>query len=1037
MEAMALLICISIIMQVERQTIQASFQSDIRQRYTLFVQGVNTRVVLNDPTLVIADVSLNETVGYSRSTRNVVLTDTDTMLETTYSGIDTFTFLDASGNAGQPNALIATEGPGNLFVQGSSATFSKAVGLNSQIEDTIPIFPAIIIPPPPIEILVADRFAAGVNNLVLNIDSTMAPDMIAQPTDDIIELTGSFARVLTGEQTIIQNPVALNTMLVIFGIGGPTFFPDIARFYTLLFVSRGGVTGPELAVYTPNQLLPRSLSGPGILRTGKQGGQDVAFFTNIGEVNMQISRDLVRMLLEFRVMDSTAEILSRYGDTMGQRLVMLNGAQSFSYPDATVVRLEGTALSVSSGANLLQRFDSGTAPTVSAFVNHEIVRSMVAPLTISIPEGGATLYFNMDDNEVFVFPSRNQIIGENITAALAQAEITPTITTAEYSFISTPFGMATLVAKVEGTVGDAVEVVQVAPGTTILDLGTGSFLSYKGMTIEVFDNNGMPLQSFSGVSPLTVNEQGFEYLSDTNNFTAIFGGPGRLYVDSEDPRRAFYTQNPAIQNQITSFVSGLPDPTVEIVRNPTTGIVSFQTGGQNLFTLNGARAVTARPDQAGIYFNNRISVVNAFKVPDNAQASYTTADGRVRVPDPNNPGSFLFDLPIMNNLWEFDGVSTSVLSTASDRMFGFRNGYIYYGDNGILVAATNGVNDGVSRILTNDGALHSSAADIPSILSPQLTVFDDRSIVTFTGTSNNLLPRGGTYYGSADGNSSIYIRNVGFNNRVGGIYSQLNPAISSYNGTTGVVTVTTAEGRFISSLRPGTTETVSVDRNGFIRYAGGEITFDPAVRGAVDGITSLVVWDGLTANMFGITDNITFSGPGIFWFEGGTAFYTSDPTTLRQVTQRINSVMTTFRQPFISRTPRTFREKFRTVRGGFPQTIDVYDGADVILNCTVLASNPAPVISFERRFFNETSNMFEFDTFVDGESAMITQVGNTAILTIMNILRDDNINAYNGTGVFRCIASNFAGSDDVTTTVNVLPAGKSVNNNLQHQPYGN
>ena len=98
-----------------------------------------------------------------------------------------------------------------------------------------------------------------------------------------------------------------------------------------------------------------------------------------------------------------------------------------------------------------------------------------------------------------------------------------------------------------------------------------------------------------------------------------------------------------------------------------------------------------------------------------------------------------------------------------------------------------------------------------------------------------------------------------------------------------------------------------------------------------------------------------------------------------------------------------------------------------MLNCTVLASNPPSAVEFQRRFFNQTTSMFQFETIMDGDGgAQITQAGNSAVLTISSIRRDDNFFAYNDTGVFRCIASNFAGSDTLTTTINVLPPGKSV-----------
>ena len=992
---------------------------------------MSTGLILNEPALRIISVNVNQTVRYNGAS-TVILTN-NTMM-TSYGGISTFTFWDTNGDLtqfGSGNPFPATNGPGTLFVQGSTAVFSKVGGINTQIiNDVIPNLPEIIRPPSPVEVIVTNRDTAGVMNLVLNIDDTTdPPDGNAVPADDVIELTGSMAFLLSDRQSLMYTG---EDLLLTTGNSISNSFRMINRFSTLLPVTRAGVSGSELRQFTSANIPTRSLQGPGVLRVGKQGGQDVAFFSNINNVNMQINMDLVDMQLEFRVTgDTTAEILARFPPSLiGERLVMLNGAQSFSYPDATSIRMEGTAVSVFSGSNLLQRFDSGTTPTVSAFLGHQIIRSMTAPMTFNIPaDAGATLLFNMADNEVFVYPSRNQIIGQSISQAQANAGISPVVTTAQYSLTANEFGVATLRANVQGAVGGGVDVVQVAPGTMIVDVGNGNFISYKGMTIEILGRNGTVVSNIMGVSPLTINEQGFEYRSSPENFTATFSGPGRLYVDPDNLnglRRAFYTGNPNIQNFITNFVNGLPEPRIDIMMDRN-GNVFFQSGGMRLFDLNGASAVTAGPNMAGVYFNNQTSIVNAFDVPNNARAIYTAVDRRLRVPDPNNPTLNLFDITIpplpSGRFWEFNGQTTTPLNINDDLTFSFMNGIIYFNPmRGALVASSNTINEGVYRILTNTGFLEASVQDIPGVT--QLTVADGRSIVTYTGMSTTRLPQGGTYYISADGNSSMYINNAQFNSRVPGIYSQLNPSSSTFNRTTGVITLTTAEGNFISSLRPGITETQTIDRNGFITYAGGEITFDPEIRGRIGMISSFVVWDGFTSTTYDTNSNITFSGPGIFWFEGNTAFYTSDPTTVRRITQRIANVMTSFRPPFLSRTPRTFREKFRTVQGGFPQTIDVYEGADVLLSCTVLAANPPASISFQRRVLNMTSGQFEFETIMDGDNAVITRMGNTATLNIMNINGNDSINAFNNTGMFRCIATNIIGSDTETTTVNVRPARK-------------
>ena len=748
---------------------------------------------------------------------------------------------------------------------------------------------------------------------------------------------------------------------------------------------------------------------------------------------MQINSDLVNMQLEFRVVvGSTAEIISKLGPTLGQRLVMLNGARSFSFPDATTVRLDGTAVSVFSGMNPLQKFDTGTTPTVSAFLNHQILQSMMGPETFDIPEGGATLFINMDDNEIFLYPSRNQIIGQGITAALEAAEITPAITTAQYSLSANPFGIATLRARVDGTVGDGVEVVQVAPGATTVDLGTGNFISYKGMAIEILNSNGMVEQTFTGVTPLTINAQGVEYLSADGNLTTTFGGPGRLYIDPEDlpgPRRAFYTRNSNVQNLITNFVNGLPEPRVDLVRNRTSGVVSFQSNRRNLFDLNGASALTAGSNQAGIYSNDRVSLVNAFDVPSNARAFYNAALGHVRVPDPNNPGSFLLDVPVGTGLWELqtNNIISLVPDLSIDRSFSFMNGIVYYGDGGIMVAATDTITDGVWLVSTDDNGIHTSSANIPSTTSQRLTVVDDKSIITYTGSAPTRLPRGGTYYTSSDGNSSIYIANVSFNARVPGIYSKLNPSQIFYNTTTGMIKLTTAEGSVISTLFPNISRVDSIDQAGYIYYVNETVFFDRENHLPMGMVNHFIVWNGLILAEYNRSkDDIKFPGPGLFWFEGATAFYTADPTTVNLIRQlRLSNITSTFSAPLIKSTPKTFRKKSRIVNGEFPQTITVYEGADIMLSCTAPTGNPPPTISFQRRIVNVITSSFEFNTIIDGDNARISKFEDTAILTIMDIRRNDDINAVNGMGVFRCVASNIVGTAMENTTINILPPSKS------------
>ena len=273
----------------------------------------------------------------------------------------------------------------------------------------------------------------------------------------------------------------------------------------------------------------------------------------------------------------------------------------------------------------------------------------------------------------------------------------------------------------------------------------------------------------------------------------------------------------------------------------------------------------------------------------------------------------------------------------------------------------------------------------------------------------------------------MYIFNQRFNNMVPGIYSQLNPSVSVYNRTTGIITLMTAEGEIISSLQPGVTPTADIPRGTSILYVNETLFFTPEIVQPLEVINQFTVWDGLMATIYNRSnDDVRFEGPGVFWYEGDTAFFTADPTTASLIRQRIANVMNTFRPPTISQEPRMFTSKFRNVVGGFPQTINVYEGANVMLPCVVAASNPPSMIGFYGRFFNETSQMFENMRIMDGDdNYRIVRDGNEATLIINTIMANDNINAINGTGVFTCVAENIVSRSSVSTSINVRPARKS------------
>lgn len=994
--------------QVKRQSLTFSATSN-GSTGTVSFNGVETIVVggFMYRTFSIDD---NATIEYNGMT--VMVTGQDVGM---IGGIASYTHV-SSGNVLSRGTTEAISGPGTLYLQEPNALFSQSDAVDSFIERVLEsLFE-------PIEVMLASRITPD-ERISLNIDAaTRPPDGIASVSDDVMSLSGSQAFPISAGQTVSYSG---NRLLVRTRSTINEEFTAIMSYSVLQPKTTGGLT---YSVYNSSTGAAPAVNGPGLLRVGMQGGQRVAFYSTVDSVNQDISTMLVNMQMMFQVVNTTAAIVASFPQSlMNQRLIRLNGAQEFSYPTATTVQRSGNTLMVMSDSQLLQRFSLPTGTMVSSFIDHQVARTM-NDVTYNIPSGGVTLLFNGEDNDLFLYPARNQIISGGISQAMESANIVQPTTTASYTLSADQFGFGTLFAKVQDT-ADEVEVVNVAPAT-VVNVGSRESVSYANMMVEILDSNGNPTRSFPGISPFTVNSAGTQYQASDQALMSIFGGPGSLYLDTFN--RGFYTANPQFETFITNFVSNIPEPRIDIIKDPDDGLTYFQTGGQNLFNLNGASSMTLGSDVAGVYRMNTLNFVRTYNVPDNAEVVYDMATDRVVVRDPNDPARVLFQNNAML-LREYDDVTQSTPSVrapdkSTDFTFPFSNGNIYYSERGALVSSSDAINEGISITLFSMGTGSLQANVVPSIQDVMnLTVADGNSIVTYRGMSPTLIPSGGVHYFSRDGDNAMYIANNDFNSQVVGIFSQLNPSTSSYNRSTGAITLTTSDGDFISSLQPGITPVTSISGTTSIRYVNETIIFTPAIMQPLEMINELTVWNGLMSIVYDRSNDgdFTLNGPGIFWFDGDRAFFTSDSTTVNQISQRISNTIGTFRAPILSRSPLTFTSKFNQIDGGFPQTITLYEGADVELPCTVLAGSPQPTISFFERVLNDTTGELEYVQIMNGDkNFMISQVGNEAVLRINDINPTEN--GLNGTGVamYRCLAQNMQGSASLSTTINIRPPRK-------------
>ena len=993
----------------------------INQVY-LTINGVNT-LILNADNYETTIISVDENVQFVESANAVIVTNGSTVV--TINGIDKFTYVSVANQIFSTTPDPNPTGPGILYVQLPNAFFSQSTFVNNFIAsiDISSLGPII----QQVEVLTPTRITPN-ERIVLNVDNRV--NGVADIADDILDLTGSSAFIISEGQTITYSASSQRLLVRTRSVIDQTE-TNIAAFSTV----RSSGSGTVFNEYSSSTGSAPPISGPGILRIGNQGGQQVAFFSNVANVNSLISRNLVNNQIEFRVTNSTASLNALFPSSIsGQSLISLNGAQVYNYPTATTVTRTGNTLEVRQGSQLLQSFTLDSGTSFGSFIGHQVQRT-TGDASFDIPSGGASLLLNTGTNEAFVYPARNGLISTSINQAFANASITQPIDFATYSLSSDDRGFATLSAQIQST-GDEVEVVNVAPAR-VIDVEAGQSVRYSGNRLQILNSAGDTILSPTDeISTFTVNAEGNQFLTSSGSLSTTFGGPGRIYIDSNG--RAFLTRNLQFQSAITRFVNDVSEPRIDVVRDTNDGLIYFQTGGENLFNLNGASSTAVNSRTSGIYRNNRIDFVNTFDVPANARVTRETINGdvRVRVRDPANPSVLLFDIPAPE-LYDFNDTPTRTdneptvnqITETSVNPFNYNNGVIYYSDRGALVSSSNTVTDGIGTILFGSGpsatGLQASIGNIDMIMN--FTVADGSSIITYNTASTSRIPAGGAYYVSSSGGEAFYVQNANFNSRFPAIYAGLNPTTTTYNSTTGFVTISTGDS-VIHTFNPVTTTLNVLGGTTSFIYANETIIFSDSTP-QISGINTVSYFDGFSVQVFDRSTDTgeapEFNGPGVITVIGDALFFTNDTNTANQVEQRVSSVMNTFRAPVLSTIfPRTFRSKFNQVSGGFPQTISLYEGADVTLTCTVLASNPPAMIMFYGTVRNESTGELEVRQILDTDSNYIVNQtsSTTAVLRIVDIM--DGTHTINGSGTFTCVSENIVGRTSLSTTLNILPPRK-------------
>ena len=802
-----------------------------------------------------------------------------------------FRFLDTTSSVNNPQF-----GAGTLYYDGETALFT-----DSDVFRTLYDGLAVQFPVPPSQVTISTPRVS--NELVLALQS----NPVNSADGNIIQLTGSDTFIIGSGESLAYNSRSLRYRR---GSVTQEVFENINNFYVLEDITENGQGGRMLRQFSGSS--NDVFTGPGILRVGTSpnDGQRVAFFSPSVSINREINDGVVDGQLAFNAVQDSAQISDIFTSPGNPApLIELNGARTFTYPTANRISYENGNIRV------FDRFDQQLGSffgyDLSSFLNHKIATTNGAVTrSFDIPDGGLTFISNSNDRDAFIYPSRNLVLTDRINQVRGMITITPE-----------PFPMYSIASSSGSSVlslnGD--ETVTITDRAPII-IGNGQSLNYDGTSLTVFSNaetgtsiSGTPI----AVDSLTTYVTPGNYLdtfSSSNTPSNDFSGPGVVYYD--DQNRAFFTNNELSMNLISGFLDNIPPARIRT----TTRTVSGRTfvdivDPDNVRLVEGSTSRTTNlgRSQSIIYTDNTVSSINGYSVPPSSTVRYivsTMPGENNRVEVVSSDGDVVFSTSASSSFQYRVGGVLQPIPTTNTLYSG--GGVLYFNsDTGSVIyndATTTSI--GLINDLTTAGiTFNTNIGDITS-----LNFFDGRTITRYTGSSTSVLPGPGTIFTS--GNEGFYSTDSSTTTRLIQEITNSIPVEVGVNQLTGMVTIfnpgtqttifnfTTSSTR--TTINTGTTITYS---NGVLRIPGRNIT-----------TTSFTYFNGISTQVFGSGDSVTFLGPGQVIVDEettGTIFIDNENTNER-ITNVFNNILTV--PPVIARpTTSTFTSKLGVVSPPFGQ----------------------------------------------------------------------------------------------------------------------
>ena len=840
-------------------------------------------------------------------------------------------------------------------------------------------------------------------SIQLNIDET--PDgVINEEEDDVLNLRGSAEVDLSSLESIGYT----DEILTIFRHPNTPIdvFENVDELRVLESVIRDGEEGIISMTFVENA--PRRFEGPGTLFVGMNtAGETVATYTDSDDLGEEINERINEEQLFIVSMPMSTDIFS-VSQTTTPILQVEDGTNQF-------VIMSVAKVTYSNGIVMLFDRDNNPIPgeqfgltgqtfTLSTFFNNSLETVSGSGMrTYCLLEDGINLIVNPMDGTIFAYPLSETALQAGIQDAIG------TRMAFDLTFQRNELGQGEFCVNGDTVLSDDHRVF-VVPSDTTTTLNNGL------ITAPVANGNfRSPTSTTSSIrtDPLAGSENLVSapfFEMHPNNTNVTIPGGGNMYLDS-DMRALFVADEADSVQDFIEFSLAEPQPAfpVNVVGEMVNGTtqVYLESAGIRLLDITNADKAASRDDQRLVYLDGTISFADASMVPLDSQVLYDPQQDVVQVIE---MGKVVQTKSANGQFFtrSLTGFDIEMIDSTGGNMTFMGGGVLYCGQNGIAYLPFDILDMTACDALNQIGALTRVAEGVN-----ELFFYPEGNVDSYRYTLQESRPGGGMLYVSGD--TAFYTTDESLIMEIPEQVSHLIPVELSADATRSMVSLSRG-GSELYTFDSRAMVFDSMERD-MLEYSDGNLQAPTVFPGTFMNIEMLTTYDGCsTVRLNSSARDFEFSGEGclIVDEQAGTSFFTSDRLTTDRIKQFLSNLFTTFAGPqVVTSQPATFTSTQSQVNAGFGQIVEIYEGANIDLECTASNANPPSSFSFFVR--NLTTNS-SFTQLMESENvAFVTNGANNVTLRLMNVMVSSE---------YMCSASNAVGRDTETTRVSIRSRGE-------------